>query len=73
MGGARTTPPALYAGSLVGVVCLGSTLLASTLLWGASSISSNRLPHALSNFWLALVFNLGKAGGILLNSLRAVS
>jgi hypothetical protein len=54
------TPPALYAGSLVGVSCLGSTLLAFSLARIGASFRYQAMRHALNNFWLALLFNIGK-------------
>ncbi len=54
------TPPALYAGSLVGVSCLGTTLLAFSLARISASFRYQAMRHALNNFWLALLFNIGK-------------
>ncbi len=54
------TPPTLYVGSLVGVSCLGSTLLAFSLARIGASFRYQAMRHALNNFWLALLFNIGK-------------
>ncbi len=54
------TPPALYVGSLVGVSCLGSTLLAFSLARISASFRYQAMRHGLNNFWLALLFNIGK-------------
>ncbi len=54
------TPPALYVGSLVGVSCLGSTLLAFSPARISASFRYQAMRHALNNFWLALLFNIGK-------------
>jgi hypothetical protein len=54
------TPPVLYVGSLVGVSCLGSTLLAFSLARIGASFRYQAMRHALNNFWLALLFNIGK-------------
>ena len=55
-----TTPPALYAGSLVGVVSLGSALLAYSVLWPGLGLQGRRFSHALPNLWLSLLFCIGQ-------------